>query len=182
MGEKSAANIIRAIENSKKRPLERIIYALGIRHIGEENAGLLASSFPTIDKLAQASREDLMEISAVGLKIADSVTAFFKNEENQKIIKKLKQAGVFPEETAAVAEGLPLSGKEFVLTGRLESFSRPEAEAIVKALGGTAKDNVTRKTDYVVYGADPGSKLTRARDLGIKTIDEKEFLELIGNG
>jgi DNA ligase (NAD+) len=170
MGEKSASNIIKAIENSKKRPLARTIYALGIRHIGEENAEILAGKFPSIDKLAQASREELMEISAI---------AFFKNEENRKIIQKLKDAGVFPVETATTPQDLPLSGKEFVLTGRLESFSRPEAEARIKALGGTAKDNVTRKTDYVVYGADPGSKLTRARELGIQTIDEKEFIKLI---
>jgi DNA ligase (NAD+) len=180
MGEKSASNIINAIANSKKRPLARIIYALGIRHIGEENAAILAEKFATIDKLAQASREDLMQISSIGPKIADSVTAFFKNEENRNIIQKLKGAGVFPEEITAAPPDLPLSGKEFVLTGKLESFSRPEAESIVKALGGSAKDNVTKKTDYVVYGADPGSKLTRARELGIKAIEEKEFIKLIG--
>jgi DNA ligase (NAD+) len=180
MGEKSASNIISAIENSKKRPLARVIYALGIRHIGEENAEILANKFPGIDKLAQAPRDELMEISAIGPKIADSIIAFFKNEENLKIIQKLKDAQVFPEETKMVRTDLPLSGKEFVITGRLESFSRPEAEAKIKELGGTAKDNVTRKTDYVVYGADPGSKLTRAREMGIKTIEEKEFLKLIG--
>jgi DNA ligase (NAD+) len=180
MGEKSASNIVSAIERSKKRPLPRIIYALGIRHIGEENAEILANKFPGIDRLARASREELMEISAVGPKIADSIIAFFKNGENLKIIRKLKDTAVFPEEEAVSRTDLPLSGKEFVLTGRLESFSRPEAEARIKALGGTAKDNVTRKTDYVVFGADPGSKLARAREMGIKTIEEKEFLKLIG--
>ncbi len=179
MGEKSASNIIKAISLSKDRPLARVIYALGIRHIGEENAEILADKFPGIDKLAQASRDELMEISAIGPKIADSIIAFFKNEENLKIIKKLKDAQVFPEDTTIARTDLPLSGKEFVLTGRLESFSRPEAEARIKELGGLAKDNVTRKTDYVVYGADPGSKLARAREMGIKTIDEKEFLRLI---
>jgi DNA ligase (NAD+) len=180
MGEKSASNIIRAIENSKRRPLARIIYALGIRHIGEENAEILANKFPSIDKLAQASRDELMEISAVGPKIADSITAFFKNEENRKIIRRLQDAGVFPAETTATPQELPLSGKEFVLTGRLEAFSRTEAEARIKALGGAAKDNVTRKTDYVVVGADPGSKRDRAEAMGIKIIEEKEFLKLIG--
>jgi DNA ligase (NAD+) len=181
MGEKSAANIIRAINNTReqKRPLARIIYALGIRHIGEEMAETLAANYSTIDKLAQATREELMNISAIGPKIADSVTAFFKQEENREIIRKLKEAGIFPEEVAVKTGGLPLSGKEFVITGRLESFSRPEAEARIKALGGAAKDNVTRKTDYVVAGADPGSKRDRAIAMGIPVIDEKGFLGMI---
>jgi len=180
MGEKSASNIINSINNSKERPLARVIYALGIRHIGEEMAAVLASNFPSLDKLAQASRDELMEISAVGPKIADSVTAFFRQEENLNIIRRLKEAGVKLEEAAAVHKELPLTGKEFVITGRLEAFSRPDAEARIKELGGAAKDNVTRKTDYVVVGADPGSKLARAQELGIKTLDEKEFIKLLG--
>jgi DNA ligase (NAD+) len=182
MGDKSAANIISAIEKSKDRPLARLIYALGIRHVGEEMSQLLAANFPDMEKLAQASREDLMQVSAVGPKIADSIVAFFGEPENLEIIRRLKEAGVRVTGTAVKSADLPLSGKEFVLTGKMESFSRPDAEAIVKALGGSAKDNVTRKTDYVVYGADPGSKLTRARELGVATIDEKEFLKLIGKG
>lgn len=180
MGEKSASNIISAINKSKDRPLARVIYALGIRHVGEEMAQVLAAKFPDMDKLAHASREDLMQIGAIGPKIADSITAFFRQTDNLEIIQRLKEAGVRLEKTVAAPKDLPLSGKEFVLTGKLESLSRPEAEAIVKELGGSAKDNVTRKTDYVVYGADPGSKLARARELGIKTIEEKEFLKLIG--
>jgi DNA ligase (NAD+) len=133
-----------------------------------------------MDKLAQTSKEELMQISAIGPKIADSITAFFRQPENLEIIRRLKDAGVRLTETAVKTAGLPLSGKEFVLTGRLDSLSRPEAEARIKELGGVAKDNVTRKTDYVVYGADPGSKLARARELGIKAIEEKEFLKLIG--
>ena len=112
-----------------------------------------------------------MSVSAIGPKIADSITAFFRQEDNLKIIRRLKDAGVKMEETAAVQKDLPLSGKEFVVTGRLDAFTRQEAEAKIKELGGTAKDNVTRKTSYVVYGADPGSKLTRARELGIETIE-----------
>jgi DNA ligase (NAD+) len=180
MGEKSATNIINAINNSRDRPLARLIYALGIRHIGEEMAEVLANKYHSLDDLARASREDLMEISAVGPKIAESVTAFFRQEDNLKIIQKLKNAGVKLEEAAATPKELPLSGKEFVVTGRLENFSRQEAEGRIKELGGAAKDNVTRKTDYVVVGIDPGSKLARARELGIKTIDEKEFLRLLG--
>ncbi len=180
MGEKSASNIIDAINLSKSRPLARVIYALGIRHIGEENAEILANKYPSIERLEQATKDELMEIDAIGPKIADSIMAFFKNEENIKIIQKLKDAGIFPEEAIVKPADLPLSGKEFVLTGRLESFSRPEAEAMIKELGGTAKDNVTRKTDYVVVGTDPGSKRDRAEAMGIKTIEEKEFLKLIG--
>jgi DNA ligase (NAD+) len=180
MGEKSATNIINAINASKERPLARVIYALGIRHIGEEMAGVLAGSFESIDLLAATSKEDLMQISAIGPKIADSVTAFFRQEENQKIIRKLKEAGVKLEEKVEVKKDLPLSGKEFVLTGTLQAFTRQEAEARIRELGGAAKDNVTRKTDYVVVGADPGSKLARARELGIKTLDEKEFTKLVG--
>jgi DNA ligase (NAD+) len=179
MGEKSATNIINAINASKERQLARAIYALGIRHIGEEMAGLLADNFHSIDKLAQASRDELMQISAVGPKIADSVTAFFSQKENLDIIRRLKEAGVKLEEKAVVKKDLPLSGKEFVVTGRLENYSRQQAEARIKELGGTAKDNVTRKTDYLIAGADPGSKLARATELGIKTINEQQFIDLL---
>jgi DNA ligase (NAD+) len=183
MGEKSAANIIKAINNTREqpRPLARIIYALGIKHIGEEMAGTLADEFRNIDKLVNATREDLTAIPSVGPKIADSVTAFFGQDENRRIIERLKKAGIFPEEAAAAARaGGPLAGKEFVLTGRLEHFTRPEAEARIKALGGAARDSVTRKTDYMVVGADPGSKRARAEALGITIIDENELVKLIG--
>jgi DNA ligase (NAD+) len=177
MGEKSAANIINAINNSKARPLARLIFALGIKHVGEEMAETLANEFRSIDVLAVASRERLMEISAVGPKIADSIIAFFREEDNLRIIRRLQEAGVKTEETTVKQQNLPFSGKEFVVTGRLEAFTRQEAEAKIKELGGSAKDNVTRKTDFVVYGADPGSKKTRAEELGIKTLNEQEFLD-----
>jgi DNA ligase (NAD+) len=181
MGEKSVDNMLNAIENSKKRSLARIIYGLGIRHIGSETAEILAGEFHNIDELSRSSRERLMEIETIGPKIADSITSFFDQEDNRHIIRRLQDAGVFPEEEAPVAVGeLPLSGKEFVVTGRMESFSRQQAEAQIKQLGGTAKSNVTHKTDYVVVGADPGSKFTRAREMGIKTLDEQEFIELLG--
>jgi DNA ligase (NAD+) len=180
MGEKSAANIISAINASKDRSLARLIYALGIRHIGEEMAGVLADNFTNLDRLAQASREQLMQISAIGPKIADSVTAFFGQPKNLDIIRRLKEAGVRMESEEKTAQELPLAGKEFVVTGRLERFSRQEAEARIKERGGAAKDNVTKKTDYVVVGADPGSKLARARELGIETITEAEFMRLLG--
>jgi DNA ligase (NAD+) len=179
MGEKSATNIINAINASKERPLARAIYALGIRHIGEEMAGALADEFHSLDNLAAAPRERLMQISAVGPKIADSVTAFFQQKENLNIIRRLKNAGVKLEEKASVKKDLPLSGKEFVVTGRLDSLSRQQAEARIRELGGAAKDNVTRKTDYVVAGSDPGSKLARATELGIEILNEQQFIEML---
>ena len=179
MGEKSAANIINAINNSRTRPLARLIFALGIRHVGEEMAETLATEFRSIDALAAADHDRLTSISAIGPKIADSITAFFREEDNLKILQQLKEAGVKMEEAATVKKDLPLSGKEFVITGTLENFTRPQAEAKIKELGGTAKDNVTKKTYRVVYGADPGLKKTRAESLGITLLTEKEFLELL---
>jgi DNA ligase (NAD+) len=180
MAEKSVSNILDAIEKSKQRPLSRVIFALGILHIGEEMAEILASHFGSMDKLAKASRDELMDIEAVGPKIADSVLAFFRQEENQKIIQRLKEAGVKLEERKAKSEELPLAGLEFVITGRLEAFTREEAEAKIKALGGTAKDNVTKKTTYLVVGAEPGgTKFARARELGTKQLTEKELLRLL---
>ncbi len=180
MGEKSAQNLINAIDSSKKRPLARVIFALGIRHIGAEMAGVLAREFPSIDKLANASKERLTSIPTVGTKIADSVIAFFGQEANQCLLKKLKDAGVRLEEAVTKPVALPLAGQEFVITGRLERFSRPEAEARIKALGGTAKSDVTQKTKYLVIGAEPGSKLARAQALGIKQLTEEEFFKLVG--
>ncbi len=180
LGEKSATNIINAINRSKKRPLERVIYALGIRHIGEEMAALLAGEVGSLDELASASRERLMSISGVGPKIADSILAFFRQEENLRIVQKLKDAGVLPEpKPKAQPEKLALSGTEFVVTGTLDAFSRQEAEARIRALGGTTRDNVTRNTTCVVVGAEPGSKLARAQALGIRIINEQEFLKLL---
>ncbi len=180
MGEKSASNIIKAIENSKKRPLPRIVYALGIRHVGEQMAQILTDHFNSIDELMNASEEELTAIRGIGSEIAKSVVIFFRQEENKRIIEKLKVADVFPEpRKAAKPQELPLSGMEFVITGTLKAFSRQEAEARIRALGGTAKDNVTRNTTYLVVGAEPGSKLARAQALGTKQLTEEEFLRLL---
>jgi len=143
-------------------------------------AELLAKEFRSIDNLAKASRDDLTQIATVGPKIADSIIAFFRQEENRRIIERLKTAGVRLEEEIAKGEELPLAGQEFVITGRLEAFSRDEAEARIKALGGTAKSDVTRKTSYLVVGVDPGSKLAKAQALGIEQIKEEELLQLLG--
>ena len=179
MADKSMTNMLNAIEKSKDRPLARIIFALGILHIGEEMAGLLANHFGSIDKLADASGEELLSIPAVGPKLADSIIAFFRQEENRSLLKRLRKAGVRLEEEAVKPEELPLAGQEFVITGRLEAFARQEAEARVKALGGSTGSSVTKETTYLVVGADPGSKLARARALGTKQLTEEEFLRLL---
>ena len=181
MGEKSVDNMLEAIEKSKERPLARVIFALGIRHVGAEMAGVLAQEFNDLDDLASASKESLMSIPTVGPKIAESIIAFFRQKENRHMIKRLRKAGVWPEREVVEREELPLAGQEFVITGRLEAFTREEAEAEIKALGGTAKDNVTRNTTYLVVGADPGgSKLARAQTPGTRQINEEELLRLLG--
>ncbi len=180
MAELSVDNMLNAIDKSKNKPLSRVIFALGIRHVGSETAEILARRFHGIEALAKASREELINIEAVGPKIADSIIAFFREAENQKIIRRLKDAGVTLQEEVKT-EKLPLAGQEFVVTGRLEAFSRQEAEARIKALGGTAKDNVTRKTNYLVVGAEPGgNKLLKAQELGTGQIKEEELLRLLG--
>jgi DNA ligase (NAD+) len=199
MADKSASNVLNSIEKSKDRPLARVIFALGITHVGEQYAErleehfnsidvgdqyaeLLAEHFDRINNLAKASQEELLAIPSIGPKIAESIVAFFRQEGNRQIIEKLRKAGVRLEREKvkeAQPEGLPLAGLEFVLTGKLDSFSRSEAEAKIKALGGKAGSDVTRKTSYVVMGADPGSKLAKAEKLGTKTLSEAEFLELL---
>ncbi|MFC2006786.1 NAD-dependent DNA ligase LigA [Chloroflexota bacterium] len=178
-GEKSVHNILNAINKSKGTSLPRFILALGIRHIGYETAQLLATHFYNIDELANASREELISIPTVGPKITDSIIAFFKLEENMRTIQRLKDAGVNPRVERSKHEILPLTGKEFVITGRLELFSKKEAEAQIKALGGIAKSDITQMTTYLVVGADPGSKLARAQVLGTKQLTEEEFLRLL---
>jgi DNA ligase (NAD+) len=180
MAEKSVSNILNAIEKSKDRPLARLIFALGIRHIGEEMADVLAKQFGSMDRLAKASREELMSIPTVGPKIADSILAFFHEEENKKIMERLRKAGVRLADKVAKPEELPLAGLEFVITGTLENFPREEAEGKIKTLGGTTKDNVTKKTNYLVVGAEPGgTKLARAGELGTKQITEADLLKLL---
>ena len=180
MGEKSVDNLLDAIDQSRDRPLARVILALGIRHVGGEMAGVLASHFGSMDRLANATREELLAIPSVGPRIAGSIIAFFQQADNRQVIEKLRAAKVRLEEDSAESRPLPLAGQEFVITGRLDTFSRQQAEERVKALGATVKDNVTRNTGYLVAGADPGgSKLARARELGTKEMTEEEFLVLL---
>jgi DNA ligase (NAD+) len=183
MADKSVSNVLSSIERSKDRPLARVIFALGILHVGDQYAELLAKQFYSISQLSKASKKKLSDLPSIGPKIAESIVAFFRQKGNKQIIKKLRKAGVKLEREkvkGAKPEKLPLTGLEFALTGKLESFSRSEAEAKIKALGGKAGSDVTKKTSYVVVGADPGFKLAKAEKLGTKTLSEAEFLELLG--
>jgi len=179
MADKSISNVLGSIEKSKDRPLSRLIFALGIIHVGEETADLLASRFSSIDQLSKATEEELLSIPSIGPKIAESVVTFFRQEGNKRIIEKLRKAGVRLEGKADKPKEIPLAGREFIFTGRLERFTRPEAEARVKELGGSVGSSVTRKTTDLVVGAEPGSKLDKARSLGVNLLIEEEFLNLI---
>ncbi len=179
MGEKSVHNVLDAIEKSKERPLARVIFALGIRHVGAETAELLASHYGSMDRLASASEEDLLEVPTIGPKIAESIADFFHKKENRDIIDKLRRAGVRLDEEAKGQKERPLLGQEFVLTGRLEAFPRIEAETRIKELGGSVGSSITGKTTYLVVGIDPGSKLEKARALGTRILNEEEFRRLL---
>jgi len=182
LADKSVSNVLNSIERSKNRPLARVIFALGILHVGQEYAELLAQNFSSMDELAQASQERLSSLPSIGPRIADSIVAFFREEGNRRIIEKLRSAGVRLEKAEAEEvkpRELPLTGLEFVITGKLETFTRPEAEAKIKALGGKAGSDVTKKTSYLVVGAEPGSKLAKAQKLGVKLLNEAEFIQLL---
>ena len=183
MAEKSASNLLAAIERSKERPLARVLVGLGIDHVGSEVAELLARHFGAANALIRASEDDLTAIPAIGPKIADSVVTYFRNESNRKVIEKLRQAGVSLEEEARpVAAEQPLAGLRFVATGRLHNFSRSQIEGKIKELGGTAGSSVSRQTDFMIAGEDAGPKLADAERLGVRVINEEEFLTLIGEG
>ncbi len=177
---KKAKNLRDGIEKSKKTTLGRFLFALGIRHVGEAMAQLLAERFKSLDKLIQASMADLTAIPGVGPEAAKSIVEFFRDEENQRMIEKLLQAGItFEEEEKEEALPKVLEGLTFVFTGALRSFSREEAKEIVTKLGGKATDSVSRNVNYVVVGEEPGSKYQKALSLGIKTLNEEEFLKLL---
>ncbi len=182
LGEKSTVNLLTAINESKNRPLARVIFVLGIRHVGAETAELLADHFSSVDALSRATAEELMDIPTIGPKIAESVVDFFRQGANLKVIEKLRRAGVRLEAEAVKARELPLAGQEFVVTGKLEAFTRGEAEARIKELGGAVGSSVTKKTAYLVVGAEPGSKLEKAQALGTKTLSEDQFLHLLESG
>ena len=180
MGEKSADNIVRAIERSKERGLAHLLYALGIRHVGIKSAEILANKFGSLDVLARASFEELTGIPEIGPKIARSIEVFFQQEQTSRLIAKLKRAGVKMEQERERENGeLVLAGKVFVLTGTLPNLSRKEAEALIKKHGGKISSSVSKKTDYVVAGSDPGQKYDKAKQLGIPIISEDELLQMV---
>ena len=184
MGKKSAENLLSAIEKSKSHPLHRLVFALGIRHVGERSARDLAEHFGTMDRLASATFSELTDVRDVGPKVAESVLAFFREPRNREILRRLADAGVnMKEAEKGVSAGKsPLAGKTVVLTGALERFTRKEAEEAVLARGGRVSGSVSRKTDYVVVGRDPGSKYEKARELGVTVLDEREFERLLEGG
>jgi len=180
MGEKSFDNLVAGLEASKSRELSRIIFALGIPGVGASTANPIASHFGTMDKLEYADETALQNIEGIGPIVAHSIFSFFGDQNNRKIIDKLKKSGVqFPESELTSKDG-PLSGKTFVLTGTLPGFSRAEAQNAIEKLGGKVTSSVSKKTDYVVVGDDPGGKLDKARKLGVTVIDEIGFRQLIG--
>ncbi|MEJ2699456.1 MAG: helix-hairpin-helix domain-containing protein, partial [Desulfuromonadales bacterium] len=178
MGDKLADNLLAAIDASRRRPLPRFLFALGIRHVGQHMAKVLGRQFGSLENLGQASREDLLAIHEVGPQVAESVVNFFRSPRNLDILRQLRAAGVVPETEKRRAGG-PLSGKTFVFTGALARFSRKEAQERVERLGGRAAGSVSKKTDYVVAGEEAGSKLDRARQLGVSVLSEEDFLQMM---
>jgi len=180
MGPKSAQNLLDEIEGSKQRDLPALVFGLGIRHVGERLAQTLARHFRDLDALARASSEELLQVEDVGPTVAESIIFFFRQPENIGFLKELKQAGLNFRSREERRRARPLEGKSFVLTGTLAKFSRDEAADIIESLGGKVTSSVSSKTDYLVVGETPGTKFDKARELGVATLNEQEFLELIG--
>ncbi len=179
-GEKSARNLFEQIENSKKRSLDQQIFALGIRYTGEHVARILADQYGSIDAIASASVEELQGVSGIGERIAASIVDFFTVPENRDLIDRLKKHGLFrPQESRRKSTNTKLSGLTFVITGALSHYSREQAKAAIEEAGGKVTSSVSKKTDYLVCGEEPGSKLENARKLGVKILDETAFTELL---
>ncbi|MBX6395507.1 MAG: NAD-dependent DNA ligase LigA [Alicyclobacillaceae bacterium] len=182
MGEKSVDNLLQAIERSKQNSLERLLFGLGIRYIGEKASRILAAHFRTMDRLMAAEREELLAVPEIGPKMADSIRAYFGQESARRLIERLRAHGLNmtylggPEDQVADS---PLSGKTVVLTGTLSSMSRKEAQDMVRRLGGKVTGSVSRNTDVVIAGENPGSKLEKARQLGVQVMDEETFLTIV---
>jgi DNA ligase (NAD+) len=181
MAKKSATNVLNQIEESKSRELASLIYGLGIRHVGERTAGILAREFGSLERLSRASVEELDDVHEIGLTMAESIHDWFADEGNARLCERLAAAGVRTklETTATKAEPQTLAGKIFVLTGTLPTLTRDEATAMIESRGGRVTSSVSKKTDFVLAGAEPGSKLDKANQLGVKVIDEDEFRKVL---
>ena len=181
MGQKSATNLVEAIAKSKDNSLERLLFGLGIRHVGEKAAKILAEHFETMDALMLATEEQLKDIHEIGEKMAESVVAYFANEQAVELLNRLKDHGInmtYKGKKVVVEVGAnPFAGKTVVLTGKLQQLTRSEAKAKIEQLGGTVAGSVSKKTDLVVVGEDAGSKLEKAQSLGIEIWDELRLIE-----
>src|SRR5690606_29282948 len=180
MGAKSAANLIEAIDKSRRPPLSRLLYALGVRHVGETTARDLARHFGSIDAVMAATEDELLAVPDVGPVVAASIRRFFSEAHNREVVAALRQAGVEPVAEAVPAGEKPLAGKTLVLTGTLPDLSRDEATRMILAAGGKVSGSVSRKTAWVVAGEDAGSKLAKAAELGVAIIDEAGLRALLG--
>jgi DNA ligase (NAD+) len=180
MAEKSAQTLLDEIEASKKNSLSRLFYALGILFVGERTGQLLAEHFASLDELAEATQEQLEEVPEVGPKVANSIVQFFSEPVNRQLIKKLQKAGVRPTAEKREVKSDKFAGKSFVFTGGLANRSREDAGELVKQHGGKIASSVSKKTDYVVVGTDPGSKFDKAKELSVPILSEAEFEKLIG--
>ena len=181
MGSKSATNLVEAIAQSKQTTLPRFLYALGIREVGEVTAKSLAMHYPNLERLSAASQEELQEVDDVGPIVAANVRTFFEQDHNREVIDALLTAGVCWPTHSEPEKGNRLAGKTFVLTGSLEGMTRDEAKELIENQGGRVTGSVSQKTDYVVYGKDPGSKLSKAKNLGVATLDGRDFSELLNS-
>ena len=181
MADKSASNILEALERSKEVSADRFLYALGIPLVGEHVARLLLQAFRDLDALSKQDVNDLQRIHGIGPEVAQSVTSFFREQRNVEMIQRLLSAGINPAPLPALESDAetPLTGKTIVFTGSL-SIERSDAKAAVEAAGGKVTGSISRKTDYVVVGVDPGSKLDKARELGVAILTEDDFRELAG--
>ena len=181
MGSKSAANIVQAVAQSKEIPLNRFIYALGIRHVGEHVAGILARTLKSFENIITAKPEKLKSVHEIGPAVAQSIADFFGQHENQEIVEDMMDAGIRILEVSDQKQNM-LSGKTFVLTGTLKTMTRDEAKKRIESLGGKVSGSVSRSTDYLIVGASPGSKFNRAEELGVNIIDENKMKELMASG
>lgn len=183
MADKSAQNILDALEKSKQTTLPRFLFGLGIRHVGEATAKALARHFGKLDAIMDASEDELLAVADVGPIVAQSIRTFFDQAHNREVVEQLRACGVtWPEGEPAPVAPQPLSGQTFVLTGTLPTLAREEAKALIEAAGGKVAGSVSKKTSYVVAGAEAGSKLDRARELGVAVLDEDQLKEMLDGG